>query len=99
MDRRPLMAITFLLCVHRYSCKGRGQGSCHIHPAELPPIVASAHLLVEKLCSGEPVLVVLDVMLPGMQGFEVLRQICAQSHIPVLMLTAQGGCILTAYLV
>lgn len=34
--------------------------------------------------------VILDVMLPGMDGFEVLRQIRRISTIPVLMLTALG---------
>jgi len=34
--------------------------------------------------------VVLDVMLPGSNGFEVLREIRTQSAIPVLMLTARG---------
>jgi two-component system OmpR family response regulator len=33
---------------------------------------------------------VLDVMLPGVGGFEALRRIRAQSRIPVLMLTAKG---------
>ncbi len=32
----------------------------------------------------------LDVMLPGMDGFEVLKQIRRQSDVPVLMLTARG---------
>ncbi len=36
-----------------------------------------------------PDLVVLDVMLPGMDGFEVCRQIRAKSNVPVLMLTAR----------
>lgn len=40
--------------------------------------------------SGEYDLVVLDVMLPGMSGFEVLRHIRASSAVPVLMLTARG---------
>jgi DNA-binding response OmpR family regulator len=35
-------------------------------------------------------LVLLDVMLPGMDGFEVLRQIRSVSSIPVLLLTARG---------
>ena len=35
-------------------------------------------------------LVVLDVMLPGTNGFDVLRRIRARSRIPVLMLTARG---------
>jgi two-component system response regulator CpxR len=34
--------------------------------------------------------VVLDVMLPGIDGFEVLRRIRTRSHVPVLMLTARG---------
>jgi two-component system response regulator CpxR len=35
-------------------------------------------------------LVILDVMLPGINGFEALRRIRAQSDVPVLMLTARG---------
>jgi DNA-binding response OmpR family regulator len=35
-------------------------------------------------------LVVLDVMLPGMNGFDVLRRIRASSQLPVIMLTARG---------
>ena len=35
-------------------------------------------------------LVVLDVMLPGMNGFEVLRRLRERSSVPVLMLTARG---------
>ena len=34
--------------------------------------------------------VILDVMLPGMDGFEVLKQIRRKSDVPVLMLTARG---------
>ncbi|MEY4939185.1 MAG: hypothetical protein RIQ93_920 [Verrucomicrobiota bacterium] len=34
--------------------------------------------------------VLLDVMLPGMDGFEVLKKIRARSQAPVLMLTARG---------
>ncbi len=35
-------------------------------------------------------LVVLDVMLPGLDGFEVLRRLRQQSQVPVIMLTARG---------
>jgi two-component system response regulator CpxR len=35
-------------------------------------------------------LVVLDVMLPGMDGFEILRQLRVKSKVPVMMLTARG---------
>jgi DNA-binding response OmpR family regulator len=34
--------------------------------------------------------VILDVMLPGLDGFEVLKRIRRQSDVPVLMLTARG---------
>jgi DNA-binding response OmpR family regulator len=45
---------------------------------------------VERALSNEHALVVLDVMLPGFNGFEVLRRIRAKSTLPVLMLTARG---------
>jgi len=35
-------------------------------------------------------LVILDVMLPGLDGFEILRRLRGESRIPVLMLTARG---------
>ncbi|MBS1839420.1 MAG: response regulator transcription factor [Acidobacteria bacterium] len=35
-------------------------------------------------------MIILDVMLPGIRGFEALRQIRAKSSIPVIMLTAHG---------
>ena len=38
----------------------------------------------------QPDLVVLDVMMPGMDGFSVLREIRRASRVPVLMLTARG---------
>ena len=34
--------------------------------------------------------VILDVMLPGMNGFDVLRNLRAKSNVPVLMLTGRG---------
>jgi two-component system response regulator CpxR len=60
----------------------------------------SEGFLVEAVYDGERglerarqdnyVLIVLDVMLPGMNGFEVLRHIRSSSRIPVLLLTARG---------
>lgn len=44
----------------------------------------------ERALSGEHSIVILDVMLPGLNGFEVLRKVRAESRIPVLMLTARG---------
>lgn len=43
-----------------------------------------------RLSQSSADLVVLDVSMPGMDGFEVLRTIRATSHIPVIMLTARA---------
>lgn len=40
--------------------------------------------------SGEYDMAILDVMLPKMNGFEVLRNLRAESKMPVIMLTARG---------
>ena len=45
---------------------------------------------VERALGGAFALAVLDVMMPGIDGFEVLRRIRARSALPVLMLTARG---------
>ena len=61
---------------------------------------AAGHLVAEAadgetalaLISVSPVdLVVLDLMLPGIDGLEVCRQIRAHSEVPVIMLTALGS--------
>ncbi len=44
----------------------------------------------EKMLSGEFDLAILDVMLPKMNGFDVLRKVRARSAMPILMLTARG---------
>ena len=44
---------------------------------------------LDEALSHPPALVILDVMLPGMDGFEVLRRLHAKTSIPVLMLTAR----------
>src|SRR5262249_4981350 len=43
-----------------------------------------------EVATGAYTMVVLDVMLPGLNGFEVLRRIRQVSRLPVLMLTARG---------
>jgi DNA-binding response OmpR family regulator len=45
---------------------------------------------VEQATSGNYDVVILDVMLPGLDGFEVLKRIRQHSQVPVLMLTARG---------
>lgn len=45
---------------------------------------------IERALSGDYSLVVLDVMLPGVNGFDVLRRIRAESPVPVIMLSARA---------
>ena len=45
---------------------------------------------LETAMTGDFDLVILDLMLPGMDGFELLQEIRAVSTVPVLMLTAKG---------
>jgi DNA-binding response OmpR family regulator len=40
---------------------------------------------------SRPDLVLLDVMLPGLDGFEVCRQLREESDVPVVLLTARSG--------
>lgn len=47
----------------------------------------TARDLIER---AQPALVVLDVMLPGIDGLELCRWIRARSEVPVIMLTARG---------
>jgi two-component system KDP operon response regulator KdpE len=45
---------------------------------------------LDKLRSGLPNLILLDVMMPDIDGFEVLRMVREISQVPVIMLTAKG---------
>ena len=44
---------------------------------------------LERALSGEHDLILLDIMLPGMSGMEVLRRLRRESQAPVIMLTAR----------
>ncbi|MDX1481404.1 MAG: response regulator transcription factor [Woeseiaceae bacterium] len=46
-----------------------------------------------KLASVKPDLLLLDVMLPGKDGFEICREVRKKSDIPIIMLTARGDVI------
>jgi len=48
------------------------------------------HRGLEKALQPGVDLVVLDVMLPGIDGFEILRRLRHESKVPVIMLTARG---------
>lgn len=51
------------------------------------PLTASALLLTESFA---PNLILLDLMLPGIDGYQVCREIRAKSSIPIIMLSAKG---------
>lgn len=55
------------------------------------PIIATdgleAYVLFEKY---EPVAVLLDVMMPKEDGYEVCRKIRAKSNVPIILITARG---------
>ena len=44
---------------------------------------------LEKLKEKDYQLVILDVMMPGMDGFETLEQIRKESNLPILMFTSK----------
>ncbi|HEU0115274.1 MAG TPA: response regulator transcription factor [Thermomicrobiales bacterium] len=52
---------------------------------------ASGEEALARLDEERPDLVVLDLMMPGIDGFETLRRIRAQSRAPVILLTARTG--------
>ena len=55
--------------------------------------VAAAHdgiAGVEAALANPPALVILDLMLPGIDGLEVCQRLRRSSHVPILMLTARG---------
>jgi DNA-binding response OmpR family regulator len=45
---------------------------------------------LERAVDGDYSIVILDVMLPKMNGFDVLRNLRKESRLPVIMLTARG---------
>lgn len=54
---------------------------------------ADANEGFKKLRREEPDLLLLDVMLPGKDGFEICREIRKTSNLPIIMLTARGDVI------
>ena len=45
---------------------------------------------LELFESENPVLIMLDIMLPGLDGWQVCREIRKKSQVPIIMLTAKG---------
>ena len=52
--------------------------------------LSNGHDGAKAALSGHYAAIVLDIMMPGISGIEVLRQIRQASQIPVIMLTAKG---------
>lgn len=46
---------------------------------------------LEMVAAGSPSLIVLDIMLPDIDGWEVCREIRRHSDVPIIMLTAREG--------
>jgi two-component system response regulator MtrA len=55
-----------------------------------PSFCSDGALAVAKFRDEEPDLVLLDVMLPGMDGIEICEAIRAESGVPIIMLTAKS---------
>jgi two-component system KDP operon response regulator KdpE len=52
--------------------------------------VPSGQLALARLSESPPDIVLLDVTMPGLDGWQVLARIRAMSQVPVIMLTARG---------
>lgn len=65
--------------------------SDHIHMAGYQTISASNGASgIDKALEQRPNLVILDVMMPKMDGWEVIEQIRQSQYMPIIMLTAKG---------
>lgn len=53
-------------------------------------IAANGEEALEKFKTYRPQLVLLDIMLPGMDGYDVCREIRKDSDVPIIMLSAKG---------
>lgn len=55
------------------------------------PIVAEdGEKAIQYFCKYKPAVVLLDVMMPKEDGYEVCRKIRSQSNVPVILITARG---------
>ncbi|MBD5543285.1 MAG: response regulator transcription factor [Lachnospiraceae bacterium] len=53
-------------------------------------IVGDGESALEALKTFQPNLILLDLMLPGIDGYEVCRSVRSSSNIPIIMLSAKG---------
>ena len=54
-------------------------------------VALSGTAALDQAQQRRPDLVVLDVMMPGIDGLEVCRRLRADGNVPILLLTARGG--------
>lgn len=76
VDDEPLIVESLIYSLERegFQVKGIGDG-----------------LMVQELVQEyQPDLIVLDILLPGLNGIEVCKRLRAESTIPIIMLTARG---------
>jgi len=60
------------------------------HAGYAVTVVADGQVALDKALADPPDLVVLDLMLPGLDGLEVFRRLRERFPVPVVMLTALG---------
>ncbi len=60
------------------------------HAGYAVSVVSDGKVALDKAVADPPDLVVLDLMLPGLDGLQVFTQLRAQAPVPVIMLTALG---------
>jgi len=53
-------------------------------------IVGDGESALAAVTTFEPNIILLDLMLPGIDGYQVCREVRATSQIPILMLSAKG---------
>ena len=53
-------------------------------------IAGDGESALEKFKEYQPQLILLDIMLPGMDGYDVCREIRKSSNVPIIMLSAKG---------
>ena len=51
---------------------------------------SDGNVALKKILNDRPNLVVLDLMLPGLDGWEICRRVRAESDVPIIMLTARN---------
>ncbi len=76
VDDEPLIVESLIYSLERegFEVKGVGDGS----------------VVLDTVQEYQPDLIVLDILLPGLNGIEVCKRLRAESTIPIIMLTARG---------